>query len=268
MYVIKASGKKEEFNPEKILRTLLRAGASRNLAKDIVSQVESKIHDLITTREILDMALGLLKNKRPEVGARYDLKRAVMNLGPTGFPFEKFFAEILKRYGYKTQVGNIVQGRLITHEIDIVAEKNSRKYMIECKYHNSLGVYTNIRVALYVYARFLDLKKKFDQPWLSTNTRCSARAISYAKGIGMKITSWEYPKKGCLRELIERKKLYPITVLKSVNNNIKTRLSKGNIILVINLLENNLNDLKKKTSVPENVLKQIIEEAKKICVKT
>ena len=267
MYVIKASGKKEEFNPEKILRTLLRAGASKNLANDIVSQVKAKIHNLITTREILDMALALLKNKRPEVGARYDLKRAIMTLGPTGFPFEQFFAEILKHYGYKTKVGQTVQGKITDHEVDVVAEKNSKRYMIENKYHNSLGIYTNIRVALYVYARFLDLKEKFDQPWLSTNTKVSTKAITYAKGVGMKITSWEYPKKESLQELIEKKKLYPITILKSVNNDIKTKLSKANIILALNLIDYDLNNLKKKTRIPENILKQIIGEAKKICGK-
>ena len=265
MYVIKASGKKEEFNSEKILGTLLRAGASRNLANDIVSQVKSKIHDLITTREILDMALDLLKNKRPEVGARYDLKRAIMNLGPTGFPFEQFFAEVLEHYGYKTKVGQTVQGKITDHEVDIIAEKNSEKYMIECKYHNSLGVYTNIKVALYTYARFLDLKKKFKQPWLSTNTRCSTKAILYAKGVGMKITSWEYPKNESLQELIKKKKLYPITILKSVDNNIKTKLSKAGITLAKNLINYDLNELKKKTKLPENVLEKIIGECREVC---
>lgn len=265
MYVIKASGKKEEFNSEKILRTLLRAGASRSLANDVVSQVKTKIHNLITTREILDMALDLLKNTRPEVGARYDLKRAIMNLGPTGFPFEQFFAEILKHYGYKTKVGEIVQGKIITHEIDVDAEKNSKKYMIECKYHNSLGAYTNVKVALYVYARFLDLKEKFNQPWLSTNTRCSNQAISYAKGVGMKITSWKYPKNESLQDLIRKKNLYPITILKSVNNNTKIKLSRAKITLAKDLHNYDLNELKKKTKLSENVLKKVFDECEKVC---
>lgn len=265
MYVIKASGKKEEFNSQKILQTLLRAGASRNLANEIVSSVKAKSHNLITTREILDMALDLLKNKQPEVGARYDLKRAIMNLGPTGFPFEQFFAEILKNYGYKTKVGQTVQGKITDHEVDIAAEKNSKKYMIECKYHNSLGVYTNIKVALYIYARFLDLREKFNQPWLSTNTKCSAKAITYAKGVGMKITSWKYPKNESLQKLIEKKNLYPITILKSVDNNVKTKLSRAGIVLAKNLFNYDLNELKKKTKLPENILKKVLIECKNVC---
>ena len=264
MYVIKASGKKEEFKSEKIFRTLIRAGASNEFANEIVSKVKAKIHDGIRTREILDMALGLLKRKDPIVGARYDLKRAVMNLGPTGFPFEQFFAEVLEHHGYETKIGQIIKGKIITHEVDVVAKKDSN-YMIECKYHNSLGINTNIKVALYIYARFLDLNKKFDYPWLATNTRFSTKAIKYANHVGMKLTSWEYPKEECLRELITKKKLYPITILKSVNNQTKIKLSKANIMLAIDLSKYTLEELKKKTGISENVLKKILEEAKGIC---
>ena len=264
MYVIKASGKKEEFKPNKILSTLLRAGASRKLASEIVKEVQRKIRDGVTTREILDIALGSLKNKNPEIGAIYDLKRAVMNLGPTGFPFEKFFAEILKNYGYNTEVGRIFRGEITSHEVDIIAKKNST-YMVECKYHNSLGVYTNLKVALYVYARFLDLKKKFDRPWLSTNTKLSRKAIVYANGVNMKITSWQYPEKESLQELIEKKKLYPITILKSVNDSVKWKLSNAGVLLAKNLLDYNLKELKIKTGISENVLKKIVGECKGIC---
>lgn len=264
MYVIKASGEKEEFRPNKILSTLLRAGSSRKLASEIVKEVQKKIRDGVTTREILNMALNLLKNKNPEVGARYDLKRAVMRLGPTGFPFEKFFAEILKNYGYSVEVGKIVRGKITSHEVDVIAKKDST-YMIECKYHNSSGVYTNLKVALYVYARFLDLKKKFDRPWLSTNTRLSRKAVIYANGVNMKITSWQYPKEECLRALIEKKKLYPITILKSVNDSVKWKLSNSGIILAMNLIDYDLKELKKKTGISENVLRKIIEECKGIC---
>lgn len=264
MYVIKASGKKEEFKSEKILRTLARAGASREIAKDIVRKVKSRIHDGATTRSILDMALSLLKKKNPEISARYDLKRAIMNLGPTGFPFERFFAEILRYYGYKTEVGKIVQGKIINHEIDIIARKDF-SYMIECKYHNSLGIYTNIKVALYVYARFLDLKKKFNRPWLATNTRLSRKAIIYAKGVNMKVTSWKYPKGENLRDLITKKKLYPITILKSVNDDVKIKLSQANILLAKDLGNYSVEELKRKTGISENILRKIKGECQGIC---
>tara|TARA_Y100000310_G_scaffold344356_1_gene456703 strand:+ start:249 stop:1061 length:813 start_codon:yes stop_codon:yes gene_type:complete len=263
MYVIKASGEKEEFNPKKVLGTLLRAGASRKLAGEIIKKVEAKVHDGIKTRVILDTALDLLKNKKPEVGAIYDLKRAIMELGPTGFPFERFFAEVLKNYGYQTQVGKMVKGKAISQEVDIIAKKDST-YMIECKYHNSVGIYTNLKVALYTYARFLDLKKNFDRPWISTNTKLSRKAIAYAEGVNMKITGWQYPKNENLQKLIEDKKLYPITILKSVNKSVKHKLSNSGIVLVKNLLDYNLKELKTKVKIQEDILKKAVEEAQKI----
>ncbi len=264
MYIIKASGEKEEFNPKKITSTLLRAGASRKLASEIVKKVEKRTHDGTKTREILDYALKLLKNKKPEVSARYDLKRAIMSLGPTGFSFEKFFAEVLKHYGYETEVGKMVQGKNIRHEVDITAKKK-KVYMIENKYHNSLGNYTNLKVALYTYARFLDMKKHFDHPWLVTNTRVSRNARTYAKGVNMKVTSWNYPRADCLSSLITKKRLYPITILKSVNGSVKHKLSKANILLAISLRDYSIEELKKKTVLNENILKKIVNEASNVC---
>ena len=137
--------------------------------------------------------------------------------------------------------------------------------MVELKYHNSLGVYTNLKVALYVYARFLDLKKRFDKPWLATNTRLSRKALAYANGVGIKVTSWQYPKKDCLRELIERKKLYPITILKSVNESTKHKLSDAGIMLAMDLFNYNLKELKRKTGISEDILKRILGECKEVC---
>jgi hypothetical protein len=264
MYVIKASGKREEFKPNKIIGTLMRAGASRQLANEISVKVGKKVRDGTTTRSILDMALKLLKNKDPIIHARYDLKRAVMSLGPTGFPFEKYFAEILKHHGYEVIVGQIYKGKLISHEIDVYAKKD-KKYMVELKYHNSPGIYTDVKVSLYVHSRFLDLKEKFDQPWLATNTRLSHSAKKYAEGVGTKITSWEYPKKESLQCLIEDKKLYPVTILKSIDDSTKHKFSDAGIVLAIDLAKYTIKDLKKKTGIPENILVKILEEAKGIC---
>jgi len=263
MYVVKASGKKEEFKREKILGTLLRSGASKKIAEEIVRDVEKRIFDGITTKKILDTALKLLKNKKPEVAAVYDLKRAIMSLGPTGFPFEKYFAEVLENYGYKTEVGRIYKGKITSHEVDITAKKKFR-YMIEAKYHNSHGIYTNLKVALYVYARFLDLKKHFDFPWLVTNTRLSRQASIYSRGVGMKVTGWNYPEKDNLQNLIEKKKLYPVTILKSVDNRVKEKLYKSNIHLVKNILDYDLKELKKMTRLSDIVLQSVVDEAQKI----
>ena len=265
--VTKASGEKEKFDKKKIERTVIKAGASRQFADKIVREVEKKIYEGITTKEILKITLKLLKDN-PEVASRYDLKRAIMNLGPSGFPFEKFFAAILKNYGYETKVGVTMTGKATTHEVDIIAIKE-KNYMIECKYHNQLGTHTDSKVAMYTYARYLDLKNnpenKIDLGWLVTNTKCTSHAIQYAEGVGLKITSWQYPKNENLQKLIMKKRLYPITILKSVNGSIKERLSQVSIVLARDFIDSNLEELKIKTHLPESILNKIIKEAREVC---
>lgn len=261
MYVVKASGEREEFNAEKIRNTCLRAGASRKLADEIVEEVEKRAHDGITTKKILNLTLRLLR-KEPRAATRYDLKRAIMSLGPSGFPFEEFMAETLRNYGYKTTVGNILKGKCISHEVDIVAEKGNKRYLIECKYHNAPGIHTDLKVVMYSYARFLDLDENFDHTWLICNTKCSRDARKYAKCVGLKITSWRYPGKESLEKMIERKKLYPVTILRSVTGFTRDRLFQAKIMLAKDLLDYGLEDLKRVTGLPENMLSKIRKEVR------
>lgn len=137
MQVIKASGLEEKFSSGKIYHTILEAGGDGKLARKIISVVRRKYHKDMTTQEILEIILNELKDF-PDIRARYDLKRAIMALGPSGFPFEQFFGDILKSYGYEVKVDNFIKGKIITHEVDIIAKKE-KSYMIECKYHNEPG---------------------------------------------------------------------------------------------------------------------------------
>lgn len=265
VFIIKASGDKEKFNPKKISRTIVKAGATQDFANLVSKQVSKKIKSGDKTEKILNLTLKSL-NKYPSLAARYDLKRAIMKLGPTGFPFERYFARILDEYGYNTEVGRILPGKMITHEVDIIAKdsKNKKRYMVECKYHNYVGVYTSIKTALYVYARFLDLKG-FDSPWVVTNTHCSFDVLNYAKGVNMRITSWDYPKGESLQKLITQKRLYPITILKNLNNKTKTTLFASKIMVLKDLINYDFKRLKQKTGLDDKTLFYLIENAKNIC---
>jgi len=265
MYVVKASGEREEFDVEKVRRTCLRAGASKELADKIAKEVENRAHDGITTKEILDITLKLL-DEEPEAAAKYDLKRAIMSLGPAGFPFEEFMAEVLQNYGYKTKVGQILRGKCANHEIDIDAEKDGRRYLVECKYHNAPGIYTDLKVALYIHARFLDLSKNFDHAWLACNTKCTMEARRYAKCVGLKVTSWRYPPKESLEKMIEDKKLYPVTILKSVGGFVKDRLFQARIMLAKDLLNYAPEDLKRMTGLTQDTINRIMEKVRKVCI--
>ena len=263
MNVIKASGLEEKFSSKKIYRTILEAGGSGKLARKIIEAVRKRYHKDITTQEILNIILNELRDF-PDIRARYDLKRAIMALGPSGFPFEQFFGEILRNYGYEVKIDNFIKGKIITHEVDIIAKKE-KSYMIECKYHNELGKSTDLHPALYTYARFLDLREKPDMPWLVTNTKCSDDAKDYARGVGLKITSWNFPKDKSLQKLIQLKKLYPITILKTINENTKERLFSAKITIAKNLLNYSVRDLMRKTELNEKEINKILEEVRIVC---
>ena len=270
MQIIKANGELEIFKKAKIERTILKAGGSREFAKEVSNKVAKKVHKGTTTREILKLTLKLLKGQ-PIVALKYDLKMAIMSLGPQGFTFEEYFSQLLQNYDYKTKVGLILNGKATTHEVDVIAEtKENKRFMIETKYHNKSGIHTNSKVAMYTYARFLDLRNnpqnKVDQGWLVTNTKCTPHAVEYAKGVGLKITSWQYASKNekNLQELIKMKKLYPITILNSVRGEIKEKLAKAKIVLVKDIVTSNFVTLINKTGLRERELQRVLREANRL----
>jgi len=268
MQIIKANGFLETFKRSNIEKTILKAGGSKEFAKEISGKVAKKVHRGTRTKEILEMTLKLLKNQ-PAVALKYNLKRAIMSLGPQGFTFEEFFSQLLQNYGYKTKVGLYMKGKIITHEVDVLAEREDKKrFMVEAKYHNRSGSHTNSKVAMYTYARFLDIKSnpknKINQGWLVTNTKCTPHAIQYAKGIGLRITSWQYASKGSnnLQKLIRLKRLYPITILNSIRGEIKEQFARAKIVLAKDIITYNIEQLKKKTNLKEKNLQKVLKEAK------
>ncbi len=270
MKVIKASGLEEKFSSRKIYKTILEVGGTGSLARKVISVVRRKYHKDMTTEQILNIVLHELR-EFPKLRDRYDLKRAIMSLGPSGFPFETFFGNLLKHYSYEVKIGNFVKGKAIIHEIDIIAKRNfggkDKNYMIECKYHNESGISTRLHPALYTYARFLDVKDsgKFDIPWLVTNTKCSSDASRYSKSVGLKITSWNYPKNSSLRKMITEKKLYPITIIHSINNETKEKLFGARIIIAKHLLDYSIEELIEKTRLSEKEINKILKEVKEVC---
>jgi len=275
MEIIKASGEKEKFSKEKLYQSLKRAGAQPKLAEKVCKEVSSGIRPEMSTEEILNRTLRCLRDESPVLAARYNLKRAIMDLGPTGFPFERYIAEILKDYGYTVKVGKIVRGYCVTHEVDVIAQKADKHFMIECKYHNSRGSRSDVKVTMYTYARFLDVKAAwekisghqhfFHRAWLVTNTKCTSEALRYARCVGLKIISWRYPKNESLEYLIENKGLYPITILLSLTKDAQERLVQKKVILAKDLLKYSVSDLVRLTGRPSDVVKKLQEEARELC---
>jgi len=239
--VIKWNGDTEWFRSEKLANSLKRAGASDEIIQRIVSHVEQELEDGMKTSEIYQHAFDLLKKNMPVVAARYDLKKAIMRLGPSGYPFEKFVGNIWKRLGYKVRTGVMVPGKCIEHEVDVIAENDKEILMMECKYHNYHDTLSDIKTALYVHARMQDLKAYWEKKhrktgknfkgYLVTNTKFSNTALQYAKCVGLNVISWSYPNGGGLAEIIDRVGLHPVTCLTTLTEgHIKTLLDQGNVL--------------------------------------
>lgn len=271
-YIIKASGKKEPFKRGKIKSTLIRTGAPEGLADEVAQTVEEKIKEVASFDEIYKNTQEQLLQKRPELAAKYSLKRAIMKLGPEGYVFEKYVARILEGYGYRVKVGQIVKGYCVDHEIDVIARKKDKHFMIECKYHNRPGLRSDVKVALYTHSRFLDVERAwktikghqylFHQPWLVTNTRCTTEAIKYARCMNLRIIAWRYPYGRGLEYFIEKKRLYPVTILPSISHAFVNRLSLAGILTAQDLLKHSEKDITKLASINPSAARKLRMEAR------
>lgn len=235
--VLKASGEWENFSEDKVRNSLAHAGADSILIDKIITHIGPELYDGISTHQIYSHIFDLLKKEKSHLITRYNLKRAICELGPTGYPFEKFVAGVLDFYGYHTQVNQIMKGNCVEHEIDIVAQKDGKKLMIECKFHQKSGEKVDIKTALYVYARFLDVRQRenFNAAWLVTNTKVSADAIDYGICTGLKVISWNYPSDFSLSHLIAQSNLHPITVLEDLSAEKKKELLEKGVVFVKDL---------------------------------
>jgi len=267
--VIKSTGTTEPFSEEKVLGSVQRAHIPKDLQDQIVKHVKAKLYNNIPTSKIYHHITEFLgASSLPYSRAKYSLKQGVMDLGPTGYPFEDFVTEVLKSQGYQTNVRQILNGKCVKHEIDIIAQKDGIKSMIECKFHNRVGNHTQVHVSLYTKARFDDLKDiyKLNEVWLVTNTRITPDALSYALCNSLKVISWNYPQNLGLRDLIEKSKLHPITVLATLSQAQKQQLLLQRIVLCKDICKNpaSLATL----NLPKDKTQAILNESKFVCLET
>lgn len=246
--VTKNSEEKEFYSEDKLRYSLRSCGATSNQVDVIINQVNHQIYNGISTNEIYKKAFSILKKFDRAFASRYSLKRALFELGPTGYPFERLIGALLKEKGYDTKVGVILQGHCVTHEIDVLAEKDGSVYAIECKFHSDSKATSNVKVPLYINSRFLDVQKFWNaspkndtnlkQGWLVTNTRFTKDAIDYGKCIGLTLLSWDYPKGNGMKINIDSYGLYPVTALTTLTKKEKQQLIATDFILIKELYSN------------------------------
>ncbi|MFH0832509.1 MAG: restriction endonuclease [Candidatus Aenigmatarchaeota archaeon] len=258
MYVIKADGTKEKFQEEKIINTCLRAGVDRDVADEIVEVIKRAVKNLATTHEIYKLILDELEKRKDKSALSFPLREAISNMNPE--KFEIYVKKVLEQHGYDCDWNEIVEGECIEHQVDIIA-KRDRLFLVECKHHVNHHRFCGLGIVLQVQARFEDIidnpkaSYKFDQAWVITNTKFSDHAKIYASKKNIRLSGWRYQNEHALEEMIQSKKIYPITILKT-DDKTKRILMQNNILTIQDVIST------KKKIINESMMKKLIEQAR------
>lgn len=264
--VIKLNGVKENFSVKKVYYSAIKAGAPAFLAKEISKEIEGDIYDGIKTSEIFKKVKNKLKRENLQFSLRFNLKEGMKKLGPAGFVFEDFARQVLSQSGIKIKGSRVLSGKCSSYEIDFLAEKEGTNYIGECKYRNNGGDKIDVNVCLKGFAVLDDIKNsgKFDDNlkfFIVTNSRFTNQAIKYSNCKGIKLLGWDYPKNEGLEDIIDKNKLYPITILPSFKSYQADIFKNEGIMLVNEILSLDIDKFSKKVNIPKKRLEDLKREA-------
>jgi hypothetical protein len=268
-FITKADGTQQRFDPAKLEHSLESVGASSTMRARIVAHVLKELHPGMMTEDIYRHAFDILRREEAQpIAARYSIKRAVFALGPSGFPFEQFLAEVFRAHGWKAQTGVSLMGRCVEHEVDVLLERDDIRIGIEAKFHNDPGGKTEIKDALYVHARYEDLQKaperssRVQEGWLVTNTRFTRNVIRYAQCSNLSLIGWDYPRTRGLLTLITEARVHPLTCLTTLSEGEKRRFLDKRIVLCKNI---QVPHLLAEYGVKPDKIPEVMQEAKLLC---
>lgn len=271
--ITKASGVRVPFNEGKLKQSLLRAGATSQRADEVVAEVRDILVDGMSTKKIYKIAFRMLRSHSRPAASRYKLKQALIELGPTGFPFELFMGELFEYKGYSVKIGEVVQGHCVTHEVDVLAQKDNEVLIMECKFHNRAGYISDVKIPLYIQSRFLDVethwnqlsgqKMKALQGWVATNTRFSVDAIQYGTCMGLHLIGWDYPHNNGIRDWVDQTGLHPLTSLTTLTRAEKQQLLDKKVVLCRTLHQNP--ELLAGIGLKEPRLQRVVDECVVLC---
>jgi hypothetical protein len=273
MKIVKHSGTIVDFKRSKLKQSLLKSGATPAIVDDVLQLIEKEVYEGISTKQIYKMAFGLLKKSSNSNAARYNLREAIRLLGPAGFFFEKFIARLFAVEHYETKVNVTLQGKCVSHEIDVLLKNNNVITMVECKFHVGRDAVTDVKVPMYILSRFNDLKESqheifskrdsISKCWIVTNNRFTTDAMDFAKCSGLNLLCWDYPVTNNLKAKIDNGQLYPITCLTTLTLSEKEKLLILDIILVREIINNRI--ALEKIGLSSNRIKNVIKEASELC---
>src|SRR6478752_6713492 len=273
MKVVKHSKAIVDFDRSKLKQSLLKSGADPDIVDDVLRIIEKEVYEGISTKHIYRMAFGLLKKASNSHAARYNLREAIRLLGPAGFFFEKFIARLFASENYETKVGLILQGRCVSHEIDVLIKRDNFVSMVECEFHAGQDVATDVKVPMYILSRFNDLRDKehdifsrkdaISKCFIVTNNRFTTDALDFAKCSGINLLSWDYPQTNNLKTKIDSHHLYPITCLTTLTLSEKEKLLALDAVLVLDIVNNRA--VLEQIGLSFNRIRNVLKEASELC---
>jgi hypothetical protein len=268
--ITKKSGEQVLFDEDKLRLSLVRSGADIESINKVIEELNLYVRNGMSTHKVYKKAYSILVKLSHRSAGRYRLKNAIMELGPTGYPFEKFIGALLQNLGYETKVGQIIHGKCVKHEVDVVAESDDKLIVVECKYHHEGKGKSDVKVPMYIRSRFNDIYEKWTKEgrlegktfegWLVTNTRFTEDAEVFGSCTGLQLLSWDYPRSNSLKQLIDNSGLHPLTSLKTLTVKEKKSILEQGAVLCKELNK----ELLISSDINPRKFKKILDEAKNI----
>jgi Restriction endonuclease len=269
VFVTKADGSKQLFDKEKVARTCMRMGASRNLAFAVAEKVESRVYDGIPTAKILELIFRFMRKGKPGVKHLFDLRRG-LSLMDSKPEFEIFVRVLLEHNGFEVTPNQILKGRCVEHEVDAIARKNGITYFVEAKHHLSYHALTGLDESRIARAILEDISEgykmgtndfKVDKAVIITNTRYSEHAIRYGLCRDIVQIGWNYPVNQGLEKTIEEKRLHPLSCLRGLRREDRLKFVKNGLVLIKQIIAEDKWVLARKTGLRSETIEDVVEEA-------
>ncbi|SEL90920.1 restriction endonuclease [Parapedobacter koreensis] len=247
MQVKKYSGELVTFDVNRLKGSLSKSGASPDVVDGVWDTMKPMVYDGMSTSDLYRLAFRLLKREADSFAARYSLKRALKDLGPAGYYFEQWVARLFRHAHYQTITGQLLVGNAVTHEVDVVAQKDDELLLIECKFRNTDDAKITVTTPMYFLSRVKDFEGReftffgrqlsFTAGWLVTNAYMTTDSIRFSQYYGLNLLAWDYPEESSIKRRVDNAGLYPVTCLTTLNKAEKDQLLVRRCILVKDLLE-------------------------------
>lgn len=266
----KADGSSQLFDREKVVRTCMRMGASRQLANEVAQKVECRVYEGMPTAKVLQLIFRFMHKDKPGVSNLFDLRKG-LSLMVSKPEFEVFVRVLLTEHGFEVSPNQILKGRCVEHEVDAIARKDGVTYFVEAKHHLSYHALTGLDESRIARAVLEDVSEgfqmgiadfKIDKAMIVTNARYSDHAIRYGACRGLLQIGWNFPPNRGLDNMIDEKKLHPLSCLKGLRVEDRLRLADFGLVFIKQLLAEDESVLVRKTGMGRETIREIMEKAR------